>query len=290
MGTALPGRKRPGFPELEALSKVYSSPRAIQTLPSSSSPAQPHCSQRCWTKSSWVLQPGSELCLFSRGNIWQLSWLDCLVFPKNLRGLSTAPVMTRGVTGQRDEGHFRSFAGDLCQKAKKVLLAIPGASPVLCCQAGFYWGHSCLSNRIFNCFFPFTNVFTAMGTTGHRPGLLEPVLGSKMSIPHFLQPRSTGESRQLPVTCRGKAQSAFQREKGRVPLGWLGGAQPAEQCWPLLASKASPLPPIPKMWGCRGPTWMLGAGEDCLEGISGVEAPAGPRVQVKVEGRQAGHF
>lgn len=35
---------------------------------------------------------------------------------------------------------------------------------------------------------------------------------------------------------------------------------------------------------------MLGAGEDCLEEIPGVEAPAGPQVQVKVEGGQGGRF
>lgn len=34
--------------------------------------------------------------------------------------------------------------------------------------------------------------------------------------------------------------------------------------------------------GLRDPTWMLGAGEDCLEEIPGVEAPAGPQMQIKV--------
>lgn len=151
-----------------------------------------------------------------------------------------APVMTRGVTGQRDEEHLRFFASDLCQKAKKVLLEIPGASPVLCCQVGFFWGHSCLFTRIFNCFFPFSNVFTAMGRVRHEPG-------TKMSIPDFLQPRRTGESWQLSV--QGKAKPAFQREKGHVPHGWPGGA---EQCWPLLASKASPHPRHSQNVGVQG--------------------------------------
>lgn len=122
------------------LTKSNSDPHAQQLLPDTTS-LQPTLLGK--------IHPGSEPPLFSRGNIWQLSCLACSVFPKNLRGFSMAPMMTRGVTGQRDKEHFRFFfASDLCQKAKKVLLEIPGAPPVLCCQVGFSWGHSCLFTGI----------------------------------------------------------------------------------------------------------------------------------------------
>lgn len=265
MGTALPGRKSPCFPGLEVLSdQEQSRPTCSYSL------VQPHCSQRCWTKSWWVLQPGSELSLFSRGNTRQLSCLDCLDFPKNFRGLSMASVMTRGVTGQRDEEHLSFFASDFCQKNPRKScwksLVLPQCSAA---RLAFSEDIPALSTTVLNCFFSFSNVLTATGRVGHKPGLLEP--GTKMSIPDFLQPRSTGESWQLSVTCTGEVEPAFQREKGYVPLGWPGGAQQAEQCWPLLASKASPLLPHSQNVGVQGSHMDAGS----RGGLSGGDSRCG---------------
>ena len=163
VGTALSGRKSPGFPELEALPKVYSPPRANPDPPHQLRPGttslQPMLLDKiqlgtsAWIRTFPVLQ--------TKHLAAELSGL--LSLPQEPQGPLHTPVMTRGVTGQRDEEHFGCFASGLCQKAKEVFMEIPGAFPVLCCQAGFYWGHSSLLTRIFNCFFPFSNVFTAMG-------------------------------------------------------------------------------------------------------------------------------